>query len=303
MIRILLLSTLLFILTLPVVAQTVTDINGNVYSTVTIGTQVWMASNLKTTKYNNGSQIDYVTGNTEWTSLTTGAYCWQNNDPVANADTYGALYNSFAIEAGNLCPAGWHVPADAEWTILTDFLGGLNIAGGKLKENGTLHWTSPNTGATNEVGFTALPGGSRGGSDAVFYDFLRFSYFWSSTNTSSTWGYVRRLDYSNIIVTRTTFLRRGGFSVRCVKDNITSITDPIHASEAVLYPNPASDKIYLYNVNYFNSFIMIFDIHGNLVLSKRIDSNPVDISNLGSGVYFIKLKNSEKVSITKLIKK
>jgi uncharacterized protein (TIGR02145 family) len=300
---ILTLSVLFFCITLPGLAQMVTDINGNVYNTVTIGAQVWMAGNLKATKYNNGDLIANVTSQTEWISLTTGAYCWQNDDPVTNADTYGALYNNFTVDAGNLCPTGWHVPTDDEWTILTDFLGGLNLAGSKLKETGTTHWAAPNTGATNDAGFTALPGGSRGGGDGVFHDLRAFGYLWSSTKTSSAWAYARRLDFNSISVTRNTYLRQGGFSVRCIKDIITSITDSVHELKVILYPNPATDKIYLYNVNYINTLIMIFDLHGNLVMSKKIDSNSIDISNLENGIYFIKLDISGKVFITKFIKK
>jgi uncharacterized protein (TIGR02145 family) len=145
--------------TTDVETNTVTDIDGNIYHTVTIGTQVWMVENLKTTKYRNGDPIPNVTGNA-WAALTTGAYCWYNNDAATYKATYGALYNWYAVaDSRNIAPTGWHVPTDAEWTTLTTFLGGESVAGGKLKETGTNHWTSPNTGATNETGFTALPGG------------------------------------------------------------------------------------------------------------------------------------------------
>jgi uncharacterized protein (TIGR02145 family) len=140
---------------------TLTDVDNNTYKVVKIGTQVWMAENLKTTRYNDGSAIPLVTDNTEWNNLTTPGYSWYNNDSATYAQTYGALYNWYTVETGNLCPTGWHVPSDAEWTTLTDYLGGEAIAGGKLKETGTAHWDSPNTGATDETGFTAFPGGNR----------------------------------------------------------------------------------------------------------------------------------------------
>ncbi|MBI5010148.1 MAG: fibrobacter succinogenes major paralogous domain-containing protein, partial [Bacteroidia bacterium] len=155
--------TFFFILYLTIISSfssaQVSDIDGNVYQTVTIGTQVWMKENLKTTKLNDGIALPNVIDNAAWAALTTTGYCWYNNDATTYKSTYGALYNWYAVNTGKLCPIGWHVPSDDEWTLLTTFRGGYSVAGGKLKETGTLHWTSPNTGATNETGFTALPGG------------------------------------------------------------------------------------------------------------------------------------------------
>ena len=142
-------------------AQTLKDIEGNVYPAVIIGTQVWMAENLKTTKYNDGMAIPLVSDNNAWEALKTPGYCWYNNDAAANKNRFGALYNWYTVNTKKLCPAGWHVPNDKEWTTLRTYLGGEEIAGGKLKETGTTHWTSPNTDATNQTGFTALPGGGR----------------------------------------------------------------------------------------------------------------------------------------------
>ena len=140
-------------------SNTVTDIDGNVYHTVKIGTQVWMVENLKTTKYNDGTPIPLVTANSSWAILTTPGYCFYNNDANVNKATYGAMYNWYIVNTGKLCPAGWHVPIDAEWTTLTNYLGSENAAGGKLKEFGISHWVTPNDGTTNSSGFTALPAG------------------------------------------------------------------------------------------------------------------------------------------------
>ena len=138
----------------------VTDIDGNVYQTVTIGTQVWMVENLKTTRYIDGTAIPLDTNSSTWGGLTTPGYCWYN-DSAIYGNTYGALYNWYAVNTGKLAPAGWHVPTDSEWTVLTTYLGGETVAGGKLKDTGTTYWQSPNTGATNASGFLALPGGFR----------------------------------------------------------------------------------------------------------------------------------------------
>ena len=138
-----------------------TDQDGNVYKTVTIGTQTWMAENLRTTKYRDGTAIPNVTDFTAWYYSTTGVYCTYNNttrlDSIA---TFGILYNGYAvIDSRNIAPAGWHVPTDAEWKTLTTYLGGNSVAAGKMKEAGTTHWIDPNIGATNECGFSATPAG------------------------------------------------------------------------------------------------------------------------------------------------
>ena len=197
--------------------EVITDIDDNSYNTIIIGNQVWMKENLSVTHYNDGTPIPLVTDNTEWRDLTTPGYCWYNNDRDTYGDTYGALYNWYAVNTGKLCPDGWHVPTDAEWTILTDYLGGDDIAGGKLKETGTVHWTSPNTGATNESGFTARPGGYRG-SVGNFVLIGTHGIWWSSSeyNTAAAWRRGMIYDSSNILRMGTD--KDYGFSVRCLRD-------------------------------------------------------------------------------------
>ena len=212
-------------LALPV--GTVTDIDGNIYNTVTIGTQVWMTENLKVTKYRNGDDIPNVTDGIQWNGLTTGAYCIYDN-VSANVNTYGLLYNWYAItDSRNICPTGWHVPTDAEWNILekyldntvdTTFTGttGTDI-GGKLKETGSLHWATPNTGATNSSGFTALPGGWRG-YDKLFHDLLYTGYWWSKTQKNSSSAWDRQLYQGTKTIDRLYLNKYLGLSVRCIKD-------------------------------------------------------------------------------------
>ncbi|MCX6335640.1 MAG: T9SS type A sorting domain-containing protein [Bacteroidia bacterium] len=203
------------------------DGDDNYYPVVNIGTQLWMAENLKTTKYNDGTAIPNVTVNATWAAATTGAYSDYSNTP-ANSTTYGRLYNWYAVDNNaatkvasnggkNVCPTSWHVPTDAEWTTLTTYLGGENVAGGKLKETGTTHWISPNTGATNETGFTALPGGSRH-YDGTYYYVGYGGYWWSSTEYSATTAWYRHMTYYNTNVLRGDYDKRNGFSVRCMKN-------------------------------------------------------------------------------------
>jgi len=207
------------------VAQTenLTDIEGNTYKTVQIGTQIWMSENLKTTRYIDNSSIPLVLDNAEWTNLLTPGYCWYNNSENANKSVYGALYNWYTVNTGKLCPAGWHVPNKEEWLKLLTF---INDDGGKLKETGMAHWHFPNAGATNSSGFTALPGGFRT-PDGVFYSIREAGFWWSSSectecdafpewNFNDSWnfslgawskGYGNQHDNKSF-----------GFSIRCIKD-------------------------------------------------------------------------------------
>lgn len=198
--------------------EMVTDIDDNTYKTVKIGDQVWMAENLKVTRYRNGDAIPHVKDNATWAGLTTGAYC--NYDNIeANASTYGRLYNWYAVnDSRNIAPAGWHVPTDAEWQTLVDYLGGGSVAGGKMKEAGTSHWYRPNTGANNLSGFTALPGGLRN-KYGDYYFFGDTAQFWSSTEHSSNAAWNCYLSNSPAIITRANVDKHHGFSVRCVRDN------------------------------------------------------------------------------------
>jgi uncharacterized protein (TIGR02145 family) len=196
----------------------VSDVDGNAYKTVQIGTQVWMAENLKTPKYNDGTTIPNITDNTQWENNTTGAWAYYNNDAANNAK-YGKLYNWYAVSKTtngnkNICPTGWHVPSDAEWTILTGYLGGETVAG-KMKEVGTTSWISPNTNATNSSLFTGLPGGYRGFSgyySSVGHD----GYWWSSTENKTSSAWIRFLDYYDAY--RNDGSKEDGFSVRCLRD-------------------------------------------------------------------------------------
>ncbi len=197
--------------------HTLYDYDGNVYSTVQIGDQCWMTENLKTTKYNDGASIPLVTDYLTWSGFTP-AYCWYDNNEATYKDTYGALYNWYTVNTGNLCPSGWHVPTDAEWTTLTDYLGGESVAGGKLKETGTTHWNSPNTGATNETGFTALPGGFRNGNGGAYYYVGGDGYWWSATEIDASNAWYRILYYNSSSVVRDYASKEVGFSVRCLRD-------------------------------------------------------------------------------------
>lgn len=196
---------------------TVKDVDGNVYNTVTIGTQVWMASNLKSTKYKDGTAIPFAPDNTAWENLATPGYCWYNNQEAANKNTYGALYNWYTVKTGKLCPTGWHVPSDYEWSELTYSLDGPDTAGGKLKETGSSHWANPNTGATNTSGFFAVPGGRRI-LFGTFNDMGNFGYWWTSVEYISNTGVYFGMHYNSADVSNNYIFKRTGLAVRCLRD-------------------------------------------------------------------------------------
>jgi uncharacterized protein (TIGR02145 family) len=199
---------------------TVADVDGNVYQTVTIGTQVWMGENLKTTKYRNGDLIGTTTPATlDISAEATPKYQWAYDGNENYVATYGRLYTWYAVtDTRNVCPTGWHLPNDAEWATLTTSLGGEDVAGGKLKEAGTTHWSAPNEGATNSSGFTALPSGYRndlGAFVSVGYD----GSWWSSTEYTTTYAYYLFMFYLwSDVYSYSDGYQQDGFSVRCLRD-------------------------------------------------------------------------------------
>jgi uncharacterized protein (TIGR02145 family) len=195
----------------------VSDIDGNTYKTIQIGTQTWMAENLKTTRFNDGSPMNNIG---TWGGYNYPCYRWYNDEPITYKATFGALYNWAAVNKGKLCPMGWHVPSHAERTTLIDYLGGHLVAGDKLKETGTTHWPYSNSDVTNESGFTALPGGYCG-TDGIYKDIGGYGYWWTSSDYTdlldhNAWYYLMFSDSK--IVFLGTKDKRNGYSVRCIKD-------------------------------------------------------------------------------------
>jgi uncharacterized protein (TIGR02145 family) len=177
-----------------------------------------MKENLKTTKLRDNSTIPIVTDNTAWNGLLTPGCCFYNNNEANYKNTYGILYNWHAVNTGKLCPTGWHVPTDAEWTTLTTYLGGESVAGRKLKESGTSHWLDQNPAdANNETKFTALPGGSRSGGGA-FLNITVVGRWWSSTESTSSKSWNRDMNSYLSSVARNNDDKEAGLSVRCLKD-------------------------------------------------------------------------------------
>ena len=198
-------------------------------ATITNGTQFWQNTNLNVATYSDSTPIPQVTDPTAWANLTTGAWCYYNND-IATGTTYGKLYNWYAVagiwneasktdvsQRKKLAPTGYHIPSDAEWTTLTDYLGGAAVAGGKMKEIGYSHWLSSNSGVTNSSDFSGLPGGCRYG-DGTFLAIGYYGYWWSSSELDSTKAWGRYLLYVYVNASREGQDKRSGYSVRCLRD-------------------------------------------------------------------------------------
>lgn len=285
-------------------AQIVTDIDGNTYDTIIIGSQVWFKENLKVTRYNNGEIIPNITDSLAWSSLTTGARSYFDNDSSGNDSIYGPLYNWYAVSnSKKICPVGWHVPTDAEWTSVETFLGGSIIAGGKMKESGTFHWLSPNTGATNSSGFTSLPGGCRY-LDHTYQYINENGLWWTYTSFNSINAWSRYMWYLNEGVDRNPTPKKCGLNVRCIKNSGAGINDYMQKGQIKLYPNPSNSIITIeYNENR-DGVLSLYNISGEIIFEKPLTNyiNEIDINTIPAGIYIIKIIGEQTILQQKLIK-
>lgn len=197
--------------------ETVKDVDGNEYKTVVIGSQTWFAENLKTTKYASGKAIPNVTDKTKWVDCKSAAYCWYDNNS-SNKDEYGALYNWYVINTANICPNGWHVATDQDWTTLVNKIGGEEKAAAKLRETGTKHWKEEVEGASNEYGFNMLAGGFRDAYGNFTWQTIDAGY-WTATGKTPSYAWNRTAFYYDQHINRHEIQKCFGYSVRCVKNN------------------------------------------------------------------------------------
>ncbi len=267
-----------------------------VLPSVTIGTQIWALNNLDVTTYSDGTPIPQVTSPTDWGNLTTGAWCYYNNDSTIGANV-GKLYNWYAV-AGiynsdsyansalrkSLAPTGWHIPSDTEWTILTTFLGGINVAGSKLKGQ----WPSSSQCSTNSSGFSGLPCGYRD-MNGSYMKYHEDAYWWSSTgNFLAGSGYYRALYTDVCSVGSADLYKSDGFSVRCLSNQSLSIDDQFFDHKIVIYPNPSYSLINLsLNERICIEKVTILDITGKVVLEQNENSSIINVEKLAKGVYIL----------------
>lgn len=285
-------------------AQTVSDIDGNTYNTITLGTQIWMKENLKTTHFSNGDLIPTTT--LAIANDTTSIYQWSYNNDTLNISTYGRLYTWFVVnDTRKACPSGWHIPNEEEWTRLATFLGGDTIAGNKMKETGTSHWSSTNIAVTNSSNFTAIPGGFRG-NPSGFSNIYTIANFW----TSSPWGsssFQRAIRYelksNSAALEQSVAVANCGLSIRCIKDVAANIENTLPKNKVNIFPNPTKDILNIISEETGNYTVSIYNIQGSLVLEKSLKNgiSTLKLDTLPKGVYVLKINDSNAIIEQKII--
>lgn len=301
--------------TLSASAQTVTDIDGNVYTTVTINGREWMAENLATSRYQDGTPIPLVNSPTTWyNSIVSGARCFYWNDSALIAPDYGSLYNWNAVSSPlNVCPSGWHVPTDAEWSAMTTFLdptvdpeyigftGGTGTdIGDQLKEAGEAHWDVGNLG-TNSSGFTARGGGDRM-SIGTFEHLNSFGYFWTSTYGEQEKAWCRVLFHGGSTIFRFILDRLYGASVRCVADVSTMVPEGRLEDRIQLFPNPARDAVTVSGDGPLG-WVSLLDMQGREVQLMHVNAvnAVINTSGLASGPYVVRVVNTNGIVLEQVL--
>lgn len=301
--------------TLTANAQTVTDIDGNVYNTVTINGQEWMAENLATSRYQDGTPIPLVTSPTSWyNSIVTGARCFYWNDSALIAPDYGSLYNWNAVSNPlNVCPSGWHVPSDAEWSAMTTFLdptvdpeyigfsGGTGTdIGDQLKEAGGAHWDVGNLG-TNSSGFTARGAGRRE-SIGTFGNLNSFGHFWTSTYGEQDKAWCRVLFHGGSTIFRFIQDRLYGASIRCVADASTKVPEGRVPERIRLFPNPAQDAVTLVSDLPLGE-ITVLDATGRVVARQNTpwDRTTLPLARYPDGIYLLRVADAHGEQVRRLV--
>jgi uncharacterized protein (TIGR02145 family) len=283
----------------------VVDSDGNFYNSIIVSNgQEWMTENLKTTRFANGDLISKIENNLSWSSASTSAFSdYQGNEIIAN--TYGRLYNFFTtIDERNVCPSGWHVPSNLEWTRFTNEIGGLGVAGSILKATGNEFWQAPNADATDAIGFRALPNGCR--YDGGNYNNLgTYAYFWTATELDTTFSWFRSLKYDVPTAFRNFTKKQNGFAIRCVKNQPLELIEKENLKVSI-FPNPFTESIkmeYNHSANFENAIVSILNSQGLVCKVFNGGESTLDLSELPSGLYIIvvQLENSkETVRIVKM---
>jgi uncharacterized protein (TIGR02145 family) len=271
----------------------VTDIDGNTYETVTIGNQEWFTQNLKTSHLNDGTPIELISDNNQWTSSMIPAMCWYNNDSQQYHPLYGRMYNGYAALQENICPNGWNVPSTEEWDQMINFLGGSSVAGGKLKQTGLEHWDSPNEGATNESKFTALPSGWRSNSDGQF-NWIGQRAGWFVTMRGNDVAF-RWVSWSTNASGTGAIAQNVALAVRCMRNlNNSSTKHGNEVKQIKVFPNPANNFITILPNHNITYKILITNMIGQVVIQENNNISQVnlDVSSLPNGLYMVKLEDN-----------
>ena len=284
-------------------AQTVTDIDGNVYPTVSIGTQTWMAENLKTTRFANGSLIGTTMGFTN--NDTSAIYQWVYNNDTALLPDYGRLYSWYAaVDSRNICPAGWHVPSLAEWDTLRAFLGD-SLAGSQLKEAGTAYWISTDSTVANTVGFNARGNGFKG-NPRGYKNLREIAYFWASTQFGLggfSRGHTMKLMHNSPVLETGVAVGNCGMCIRCIQNKTVGLDPAFRQNEIDIYPNPTGGRLYIDFPSLQAGTVSIFDLSGREVCRERFDeqsSLELD-SRQSTGIYLLMIRTKEGIIQKRLV--
>lgn len=298
------LTTIFLLIFLISRGQTISDIDGNIYNTMSIGTQTWTVENLKTTKYANGDSIQYESVDSIWGGLTVPAFSTYNNDTTYRNE-YGNLYNFYTVvDSRNLCPNGWHIPTENEWNILIAYLGGDSIAGGKMKETGFNHWMFPNTGADNSSGLTVIPAGYRYANNGFniggFNGLNGNGGIWTSTSTSDSTAIAKYFYPGSTNVGQIDNKKSYGWSVRCVSDVQTGIYENDRWNDLNIFPNPTDGLLTIPIEG--QKLIVITDLKGQIIRTTKTNAKTISISDLATGNYILNVFNTDnKLILTKQI--
>jgi uncharacterized protein (TIGR02145 family) len=278
-------------------AQTVNDADGNVYTTVTIGNQVWLGENLRTTKFSNNDPIAMVLDSAQWPVQIAAAYCYYNNDS-SFVNPYGNLYNWYTVDdARNVCPTGYHVPNATEWDELVNYLGGVALAGGKLKEQGFTHWQSPNTDADNLSNFTALPSGWRANNNGVYENIGYMCYLWASSAVTATDADIVLIGFDSPACYASNAHKLTGLPVRCIQNSSATGIYKAEDSEITISPNPTNDNLILeIPEELLGTDYHIIDLSTKKVITGIVDNTRtrIDLSQLPKGIYCLVVGKNTK---------
>lgn len=283
-------------------AQTVMDIDSNVYKTVIIGNQMWIAENLKTTRFSDGSPIENIILDSVWATSKSAAFCYYENDSTYKNE-YGNLYNFYSvIDSRNVCPKGWHVPTLDEWNTLIEFLGGDSVAGGKMKEAGQSHWVWGNVGGDNSSGLTVIPAGYRYGQNGGFNGLKGNGAIWTSTSSSDTTSIAKYFYPGSASIGHLDNINSYGRNIRCLSNTNVGLKEIIRQDDILIYPNPSKGII---NVNFEtvpkDFSLEVFDSNGRKVRVFKNEKS-IDISELPKQSYFLKIVTIDKIKIVRIIR-
>ena len=281
----------------------VTDGVGNEYESIILNNgQEWLISNLRATAFNDGTELAMITDNEIWSTTSSPSYCFYQNNPT-NSDTYGNLYNFFVISADkNICPIGWRVPTELDWSELISSLGGLGLAGGKLKFEGFDFWSTPNTDATNEIHFDALPNGCRY-SGGFFNNLNYYSFLWTASELDTTFAWFRSLKYDNGTAVRNFSKKQSGYGIRCMRNSSSEIIE-LDNESCHIYPNPTNGfiNVHFTNIQEEEISFSLLDQTGKIIERGLLQNNMLDFSNVDDGLFVLRFEYLNKIITFKLCK-